>query len=71
MEIFIFETNKRVFFRESPIVICITLKKDIPKYEYVSLGFVLDDVVVTPEISIIKESKIEKNLLPLHLIGKF
>jgi len=58
------------FFKESPIVIGTTFKKNIPKYEYVSLGFELDEKI-SSQIDIIDQNKTPNYFSGLSLVGKF
>lgn len=61
---------KRGMLNESPILIDVFLKKDISKYEYVSLGFVLAEET-NPAISIVEQEKIKGYYTDFLLVGKF
>ena len=61
------ETN---LFNESPITISVRFRKDIPKHEYVSFGFVLDEKVAST-VSVVDQAKDKDYLKNLYLVGKF
>lgn len=65
------QKQKRSFFREAPVLMVLSFKQNIPKYEYVSFGFVLDEVTTSSAISVVDKNKIEENRLPRFLIGGF
>lgn len=50
--------QKRGLITETPVFITNTLRKDIPKYEYVALSFNLDEVA--EKISVIEQNKVTK-----------
>lgn len=52
------------------VVFSIKFRKDMPKHEYVSFSFVLDDVIA-PTISVVDQAKDKEYLKRLCLVGKF
>jgi hypothetical protein len=58
------------FCNESPVVFSVKFRKDMPKHEYVSFSFILDEEIA-PTISVIDQDKDKEYLKHLRLIGKF
>lgn len=62
--------QKAGFFNKSPIAISVKFKKDIPRHEYVSFSFVLDEEIA-PTISVIDQDRDKESLERLCLVGRF
>lgn len=69
-DIYIRKQKVARFVNESPIVFSIRFKKNMPKHEYVSFSFVLDEKIA-PTISVVDQTKDKEYLKHLCLVGKF